>query len=236
MHICLRRMSPQVSVMPVRWWSCTAACTTSSSWPGLSSTCPTASRRSCRGRTVTTRGTRVSKNSKPQALWKAFRVSWSVFLCFPADACVLFDHQNQTANGSSLLENATSPVIEFWEWVEKRWKVVRGIDDASQDPWPCWALTCVFSRREVLRLSNSLDGLGPISWKLALCLAVVWLICYFCVWKGVKSTGKVSRKWTNHQAVWYQQQVEAFETQVFVIFCYRTKRLMTLQQSKALIK
>lgn len=47
-------------------------------------------------------------------------------------------------------------------------------------------------RREVLRLSDSLDELGPISWKLALCLAAVWLICYFCVWKGVKSTGKVS--------------------------------------------
>lgn len=47
-------------------------------------------------------------------------------------------------------------------------------------------------RREVLRLSDSLDELGPISWKLALCLAAIWLICYFCVWKGVKSTGKVS--------------------------------------------
>uniref|UniRef100_A0A3P8RWZ3 Transporter n=1 Tax=Amphiprion percula TaxID=161767 RepID=A0A3P8RWZ3_AMPPE len=48
-----------------------------------------------------------------------------------------------------------------------------------------------FWEREVLRLSSSLDELGPVNWKLALCLAVVWLICYFCVWKGVKSTGKV---------------------------------------------
>ncbi|CAN9498263.1 unnamed protein product [Ophioblennius macclurei] len=48
-----------------------------------------------------------------------------------------------------------------------------------------------FWEREVLRLSSSLDELGPINWKLALCLAVVWLVCYFCVWKGVKSTGKV---------------------------------------------
>lgn len=37
-----------------------------------------------------------------------------------------------------------------------------------------------------------MDKLGSISWKLALCLAVIWVICYFCVWKGVKSTGKVS--------------------------------------------
>ncbi|XP_029030513.1 sodium- and chloride-dependent GABA transporter 2-like isoform X2 [Betta splendens] len=48
-----------------------------------------------------------------------------------------------------------------------------------------------FWEREVLRLSSSLDELGPVSWKLALCLAVVWIVCYFCVWKGVKSTGKV---------------------------------------------
>ncbi|XP_034533253.1 sodium- and chloride-dependent GABA transporter 2-like isoform X1 [Notolabrus celidotus] len=76
------------------------------------------------------------------------------------ESCFLFDHHNQSANGSSLPENATSPVMEFWE-------------------------------REVLRLSSSLDELGPVSWKLALCLAVVWFVCYFCVWKGVKSTGKV---------------------------------------------
>ncbi|XP_034459847.1 sodium- and chloride-dependent GABA transporter 2-like isoform X2 [Hippoglossus hippoglossus] len=75
------------------------------------------------------------------------------------ESCVLFNHLNQT-NASSLPENASSPVMEFWE-------------------------------REVLRLSSNLDELGPVSWKLALCLAVVWLVCYFCVWKGVKSTGKV---------------------------------------------
>uniref|UniRef100_A0A3Q1H7Z3 Transporter n=1 Tax=Anabas testudineus TaxID=64144 RepID=A0A3Q1H7Z3_ANATE len=59
-------------------------------------------------------------------------------------------------------------------------------------PWShcnnTWNTTSCF---KVLRLSSNLDELGPISWKLALCLAAVWLICYFCVWKGVKSTGKV---------------------------------------------
>ncbi|XP_061547669.1 sodium- and chloride-dependent GABA transporter 2-like isoform X1 [Phycodurus eques] len=48
-----------------------------------------------------------------------------------------------------------------------------------------------FWEREVLHLPDSLDNLGPISWKLALCLAIVWLVCYFCVWKGIKSSGKV---------------------------------------------
>lgn len=53
-------------------------------------------------------------------------------------------------------------------------------------------IVCVSCRREVLNISDNLDSLGPISWKLALCLAAIWVICYFCVWKGVKSTGKVS--------------------------------------------
>ncbi|XP_061571610.1 sodium- and chloride-dependent GABA transporter 2-like [Cololabis saira] len=101
--------------------------------------------------------------------WALFYLSYSFQAVLPwshcnntwnTNACVLFHHRNQTVNGSSLPENATSPVMEFWE-------------------------------REVLRLSSSLDELGPVSWKLALCLAAVWFVCYFCVWKGVKSTGKV---------------------------------------------
>ncbi|CAL8308363.1 unnamed protein product [Merluccius merluccius] len=48
-----------------------------------------------------------------------------------------------------------------------------------------------FWEREVLKMSSTLDELGPINWKLALCLATVWIVSYFCVWKGVKSTGKV---------------------------------------------
>lgn len=33
----------------------------------------------------------------------------------PAETCVQFDQQNMMANVSSLLANATSPVMEFWE-------------------------------------------------------------------------------------------------------------------------
>ncbi|XP_077368507.1 sodium- and chloride-dependent GABA transporter 2-like [Festucalex cinctus] len=89
-----------------------------------------------------------------QLPWSHCNNSWNT------EACFMFDHQNQTSNVSSLPENVTSPIMEFWE-------------------------------REVLHLSDNLDDLGPVSWKLALCLAVVWLVCYFCVWKGIKSTGKV---------------------------------------------
>uniref|UniRef100_A0A7N6AG43 Transporter n=1 Tax=Anabas testudineus TaxID=64144 RepID=A0A7N6AG43_ANATE len=42
----------------------------------------------------------------------------------------------------------------------------------------------------VLRLSDDLS-LGKVHWDLALCLLLAWVICYFCIWKGIKSTGKV---------------------------------------------
>lgn len=38
---------------------------------------------------------------------------------------------------------------------------------------------------------NSDMSLGALHWDLALCLLAAWVICYFCIWKGIKSTGKV---------------------------------------------
>uniref|UniRef100_A0A803JFV1 Transporter n=1 Tax=Xenopus tropicalis TaxID=8364 RepID=A0A803JFV1_XENTR len=48
-----------------------------------------------------------------------------------------------------------------------------------------------FWERRVLRISDGIDNIGGLHWELALCLLLAWIICYFCIWKGVKSTGKV---------------------------------------------
>uniref|UniRef100_A0A674N1H8 Solute carrier family 6 member 6 n=1 Tax=Takifugu rubripes TaxID=31033 RepID=A0A674N1H8_TAKRU len=48
-----------------------------------------------------------------------------------------------------------------------------------------------FWERNVLSISTGIDDIGPLKWDLALCLLAVWVICFFCIWKGVKSTGKV---------------------------------------------
>lgn len=47
------------------------------------------------------------------------------------------------------------------------------------------------SRRRVLAISGGIEEIGSIRWELLLCLITVWIICYFCIWKGVRSTGKV---------------------------------------------
>lgn len=48
------------------------------------------------------------------------------------------------------------------------------------------------SRRRVLKISSGIEDVGSLRWELVLCLVLSWVICYFCIWKGIKSTGKVS--------------------------------------------
>ncbi|XP_043934408.1 sodium- and chloride-dependent taurine transporter-like [Protopterus annectens] len=49
----------------------------------------------------------------------------------------------------------------------------------------------LFQQRKVLGLTSGIEDIGTVKWDLALCLLAVWVICFFCIWKGVRSTGKV---------------------------------------------
>lgn len=41
-------------------------------------------------------------------------------------------------------------------------------------------------------MSTTINDIGSMRWELVACAAVVWVVVYFCIWKGVKSAGKVS--------------------------------------------
>lgn len=49
-------------------------------------------------------------------------------------------------------------------------------------------------RRQVLQVHRSpgLHQLGSVSWQLALCLLFIFTIVFFSIWKGVKTSGKVT--------------------------------------------
>uniref|UniRef100_A0A8C2ZZU6 Transporter n=1 Tax=Cyclopterus lumpus TaxID=8103 RepID=A0A8C2ZZU6_CYCLU len=76
--------------------------------------------------------------------------------------------------------------------------------DWNTDPWSHVAVLRVISRlnttlpvvefweRRVLKLSSGIEEVGSLRWELVLCLILTWVICYFCIWKGIKSTGKVA--------------------------------------------
>ncbi|XP_061606848.1 sodium- and chloride-dependent GABA transporter 2-like [Phyllopteryx taeniolatus] len=49
-----------------------------------------------------------------------------------------------------------------------------------------------FWERRVLKISGGIEEVGSLRWELVLCLILAWVICYFCIWKGIKSTGKAA--------------------------------------------
>uniref|UniRef100_A0A4W4HIZ4 Transporter n=1 Tax=Electrophorus electricus TaxID=8005 RepID=A0A4W4HIZ4_ELEEL len=88
-----------------------------------------------------------------------------------------------------------------WASCNNPWNTANCVEDTHRKNKTIWAAinatnftspVTEFWERNVLSISDSIEDVGPIKWELALCLLAVWIICFFCIWKGVKSTGKVS--------------------------------------------
>nr|CAB3266313.1 sodium- and chloride-dependent GABA transporter 2 [Phallusia mammillata] len=87
---------------------------------------------------------------------------WNTNSCLPYDKFQFNASQNVTMGAfESSVNESVLPVIEFWD-------------------------------KYVLRKSAGLHELGSLNnWPMVLCLAAAWIIVYFCVFKGVKWSGKV---------------------------------------------
>ncbi|MCJ8734683.1 hypothetical protein PDJAM_G00238120 [Pangasius djambal] len=87
-----------------------------------------------------------------------------------------------------------------WARCRHSWNTPNCVEDTIRKNKTLWISANVtnftspvteFWERNVLSLSSGIDEVGELKWDLALCLLAVWVICFFCIWKGVKSTGKV---------------------------------------------
>ncbi|XP_018602541.1 solute carrier family 6 member 6b isoform X1 [Scleropages formosus] len=87
-----------------------------------------------------------------------------------------------------------------WAKCNQPWNTANCVEDTVRKNKTLWLAAngtnltspvTEFWERNVLNISGGIEEIGPIKWDLALCLLGVWIICFFCIWKGVKSTGKV---------------------------------------------
>ncbi|XP_024915810.1 sodium- and chloride-dependent GABA transporter 2-like [Cynoglossus semilaevis] len=83
------------------------------------------------------------------------------------DACFVLNNFNASANGTSVNASSSSSLSSSSSVLE-------------------------FWQRRVLNISSGIEEVGSVQWELSLCLLLAWIICYFCVWKGVRSTGKAT--------------------------------------------
>lgn len=74
-------------------------------------------------------------------------------------------------------------------------------------------------RRRVLGLSGGLEEIGNIRWDLAGCLLLSWIVCYFCIWKGVKSSGKVNCN-TSHNTEELRKLLTRPDSKFYIYYLY----------------
>ncbi|ELT99233.1 hypothetical protein CAPTEDRAFT_119450 [Capitella teleta] len=63
--------------------------------------------------------------------------------------------------------------------------------NGTEQPYKAIDPTTEYWENKVLAISDGIDQPGTIKWDLMLCLLLAWSLVYFCIWKGIKASGKV---------------------------------------------
>ncbi|WAQ99679.1 SC6A6-like protein [Mya arenaria] len=125
--------------------------------------------------------------------WSHCENDWNTETCRVDHRQLGKGHQgNETLYNVSVVVNGSlggaaastvSSVAANVSWVTS--KVAENVSKQISDP------VTEYWERKVLGLSSGIDEPGNIKWDLCLCLLLAWIVVYFCIWKGIRSSGKV---------------------------------------------
>ena len=57
---------------------------------------------------------------------------------------------------------------------------------------------------------DGIENIGGLRWQNVLCLLAIYIICYFSLWKGISTSGKVG-SWLSAAVVLYKQTVHVYK-------------------------
>ncbi|KAG1670247.1 Sodium- and chloride-dependent GABA transporter 2 [Nymphon striatum] len=105
--------------------------------------------------------------------WASCDNEWNTDFCYSLEREEKFKAMNMTFKDH--IRNITGNAsLEIMPSQTKGW-------DAANEFW----------QRKILHVTKGIHDLGSVQYELAITLAISWVMCYFCIWKGVKSSGKV---------------------------------------------
>jgi len=126
--------------------------------------------------------------------WRTCENDWNTPSCRSpyehkvSDVCHLSEEKYPCADlGEDYRDcvNSTESQAMFCEWKNNLNKTVnifvKNVTDPVQEFW----------EKKALEQSSGVDEPGGLKTELVITLGIAWVVCYFCIWKGVKWTGKV---------------------------------------------
>ena len=99
------------------------------------------------------------------------------------DACRKFDTKNCTAHNGTVIANGTC--ILYGSVDETEWHAIIARKENTR------MASDEYFHNFVLGISSGIHDLGGVKFELAFCLFLCWLIVFVCLYRGVKSMGKV---------------------------------------------
>ncbi|XP_064620268.1 sodium- and chloride-dependent glycine transporter 1-like [Lineus longissimus] len=113
--------------------------------------------------------------------WASCDNTWNTELCYRSET-IERDEKGDALNQTECVNSTSADgVTSFLNCTVLPAVNLTGRTSPSLEYW----------HRYVLEISDGIGEMGSVSWKLALCLLLAWIIVFACLCKGVKSSGKV---------------------------------------------
>ncbi|XP_031574850.1 sodium- and chloride-dependent GABA transporter 1-like isoform X2 [Actinia tenebrosa] len=117
---------------------------------------------------------------RSEVLWKHCNNWWNTKNCYAGRLSDVEKNCSSTANVTNAINitalNATQNLAENCTSLIPK----NSVSPANE-----------FWNRYILEITDGIGNPGELKWELFLCLLLAWIGIYFCMWKGVKSSGKV---------------------------------------------